>query len=58
MLIYVQNKFIIISNDKLGLNWPKLRSDWNWDLVQIKFVAQNCLTKLKVVSEYNLIANY
>ena len=24
------------TENRLGLNWVKLRSDWNWDLFQIK----------------------
>ena len=42
----------------MGLNWATLKSDWNWVLFQNGFVAQNGLIKLKVVTEYNLIANY
>ena len=25
------------NRDKLGLNWAKLRSNWNWALIQLRF---------------------
>ena len=34
--VYISRKNIIIINikvDKLGLNWAKLSSNWNWDLL-------------------------
>ena len=30
-----------MGKNMLGLNWAKLRLDWNWGLFLIKFVAQN-----------------
>ena len=35
------NKLCKNNEYKLGLSWAKLRSDWNWDLLQIKHVAKN-----------------
>ena len=26
-------------DNKLGLNWAKLSSNWNWDLIQLRFAA-------------------
>ena len=29
------------TKNKLGLNWAKLRSSWNWSLLQFRFDALN-----------------
>ena len=58
-LIFFSMKWTKIGGNKLGLNWAKLSSNWNWALLQSRSVALNWSTKLeKVVLEYSLISNY
>ena len=58
-LVYGSKVFMRENKNKLGLNWAKLSSNWNWALLQLRSVALNCSTKIeKVVTEYSLIANY